>query len=132
MSMKPGQITRPSRISTTVAPSTGRSVPTRAMRSPSIKTSRVPSIPLAGSTTRPPLSSLFMFRSTSQQVQDSHAHRDAVANLLENHRIRTIRHLRSNLDPAVHRPRMHDHDVGLGQLEPRLRHPENSEVFSER
>ena len=40
-----------------VAPSTGRSRPTRAMRSPSISRSNTPSRPFAGSTTRPPFSS---------------------------------------------------------------------------
>src|ERR1043165_296989 len=103
MSMNPGQTTKPSGISTMVAPSAGRLGPTRA--------SPTPSIPLAGSTTRPPLSSLFMFRSTGQQVQDRHAHRDAVGDLVENHRVGPVRNLRRDLDAAVHRSRMHDHHV---------------------
>ena len=73
----------------------GRKVPTDAARCgrPSISTSYTPSIPFAGSTTRPPLSSLFMFRSARQQVQHRHPHGDAVGDLVEDHRIRDRRRL---------------------------------------
>jgi hypothetical protein len=60
MSMKPGQITRPAGMATTVASSAGRPAPIRTMRSPSIRMSRTPSMPFTGSTTRPPCSSFFM------------------------------------------------------------------------
>src|SRR5678815_1477580 len=132
MSMKPGQTIRPSGISVTVAPSAGRSTPTRAMRSPSMRMSRTPSIPFAGSMTRPPLSSLFMFRSAGQQVEDRHTHGDAVGDLVENHRVRTIGDLRRDLDAAVHRSWMHDHHVRLGQLRARLGHAEHVEVLAQR
>src|SRR2546427_6326202 len=60
MSIRPGHTTRPPGTSTTFTPSsTGSPRPTRAMRSPSISTSNVPSRPLAGSTTCAPFSSHF-------------------------------------------------------------------------
>src|ERR1051325_3053479 len=125
MSMSPGTTTKPFGMSTTVAPSAGRSFPTRAMRSPSISTSNAPSRPEAGSTTRPPLSSRFIFHSTRKQIQHGHPHRDAVGDLLENHRIGSVGDVGRDLDAAVHRTGMHDDDVGPGQLHPLLRHPEH-------
>ncbi len=56
MSIRPGVTSSPA-TSTTCADPTGRSAPTATMTPPSMRTSRVPSIPLTGSTTRPPLSS---------------------------------------------------------------------------
>src|SRR6185503_21086979 len=117
MSMKPGHTTNPEGTSTTVAPFTGRSRPPRAMRSPSISTSCTPSIPLAGSITRPPLSSFFMFGPARQQVQHGHPHRHAVGHLIEDDRVRAVGNLRGNLDTAVHGSRVHDHHVWLGQLQ---------------
>src|SRR4030095_3186825 len=105
--MKPGHTTNPEGTSTTVAPFTGRSRPTRAIRSPSISTSCTPSIPVAGSITRPPLSSFFMFGSAGQQVEDRHPHRDAVGDLVEDDRVRTVGDLGGDLHAAVHRPRVH-------------------------
>ena len=40
-----------------------------------------------------------------QQVQHRHPHRDAVGHLLQDHRIRAVRHLGVDLDAAVHRAR---------------------------
>src|SRR5688572_9006602 len=129
MSMNPGHTTNPGGISTTVAPFTGRSRPTRAMRSPSISTSCTPSIPFAGSMTRPPLSSFFMFGPARQQIQHRHTHRYAVSHLVEDDRIRTVGDLRGDLHAAVHRTGVHDHHVGLGQPQSCLGHPEHAEVL---
>src|SRR5215831_17817163 len=120
MSTKPGHTTSPSGISITVAPSTGRSTPTRAIRSPSIRTSRTPSIPLAGSTTRPPLSSLFMFSYACQEVKNRHPDGNAVGDLLENYRIGSVCDLRRDFYAAVHRTGMHDEHIGFGELQPRF------------
>src|SRR5688500_4460946 len=132
MSMNPGHTTSPAGMSMITAPSAGKSRPARAMRSPSMSTSYTPSIPLAGSTTRPPLSSFFMVRPSGQQVQDGHAHGDAVGYLNENHRVRTIRDLGSDLDAPVHRARMHDHHFRMRQPQARLGHPEHVEILAQR
>src|SRR6185436_7356902 len=120
MSMKPGHTMNPDGTSTTVAPLTGRSRPTRAMRSPSISTSWTPSIPLAGSTTRPPLSSFFMFHSAREEIENRHPHGDTVGNLVENDRVRAVGDFRGDLHAAIHGTRVHDHHVRLGQTQPRL------------
>src|SRR4029450_12579082 len=66
MSMKPGQMITFDGISTTVVSgSTGRSRPTREIRSPSSRRSNLPSRLLDGSTIRPPLSRRFILMSVS-------------------------------------------------------------------
>src|SRR5687767_11571829 len=129
MSTSPGTRTRPAGISTTVAPSAGISRPTRAIRSPSMSTSYAPSTPLRGSTTRPPLSSFFMVHPAREQIQNGHAHRHAVPHLIEDHRIRSVRHFRRDLDTAIHRAGMHDDHVGPREPQAALRHAEDAEVF---
>src|SRR5690349_7154431 len=132
MSIRPGTTITPDGTATTAAPLAGRSRPTRAMRSPSMSTSNAPSRPDAGSTTRPPLSSRFIFYSACEQVQHRHPHGDAVGDLLENHRIRSVGDVGRDLDAAVHRTGMHDDDVGPGERHPLLRHPEHVEVLAQR
>src|SRR6185503_6925016 len=133
MSISPGHTMKPAGISTTAVPaSTGRSRPTRAMRSPSISTSNVPSRPLAGSTSRPPLSSRFIFDSACQKVEHGHPHGDAVGDLLENHRIRTVGDVGRDLHAAIHRPRVHDDHVRLGAAYPGGGHAEHVEVLAQR
>ena len=46
-----------------------------------------------------------------QQVQDGHAHGDAVADLVEDQRAGQVGHLGGDLDPAVHGPGVHDQGV---------------------
>src|SRR6188508_162171 len=132
MSMRPGQSTRPLGTSTTVAPSTGRSRPTFAITAPSTRMSNAPSSPLAGSTTRPPLSSFFMFGSPGEQVEHRHPDRHAVGHLVEDHRAGAVGHLRRDLDAPVHRAGVHDHHVRTGQAQPRLGHAEHLEVLAQR
>src|SRR5919108_6683513 len=133
ISISPGTITNPRGTSTTWTPSpTGRSRPTWAIRSPSINTSRSPSIPFTGSTTRPPLSSRFILGSTGQQVQHGHAHRDAVGDLLENDGERAVGDLGRDFDAAVHRTRMHDDDVRPRPAQARFGHTEHVEVLAQR
>ena len=48
-----------------------------------------------------------------QQVEHGHPHRDAVRDLLEDHRVRAVGHLARDLDAAVHRPRVHHEHVLL-------------------
>src|SRR5271169_6728082 len=133
ISISPGQITRPRDISTTAASASAtRLFPTRAIRPSSISTSNMPSRPLAGSMTRPPLSSRFdmtaLLHTARQKVEHGHAHGDAVGDLLENDGIRTVGDLGRDLDPAIHRPRMHDDHVGLRALHALHGHPEDVEV----
>src|SRR5687768_12713402 len=128
MSINPGQTIKPCGMSTTVAPLALMFVPTSAMRSPSIRTSKIPSRPLAGSTTRPPLRRRFMLCATRQQIKNRHPYRDAVGDLVENHRRLAVGDFRRNLDAAIDRSGMHDDRVGLGPLDARLRHAEGGEV----
>src|SRR6478672_12884147 len=133
MSMRPGHTTRLGGISTTVTPAaTARSRPTSAMRSFSIRMSNTPSRPFTGSTTRPPLSSRFIFYSTRQQVQHGHADGDAVGHLLENHRIGAVRDFGGDFDAAIHRTRMHDDHVGLRAGNSLDRHAEEIEILAQR
>src|SRR3954454_23232957 len=132
MSMSPGHRTNPAGMATTVAPFAARSRPTPAMRPSSISTSNTPSRPFAGSTSRPPLRSRFIFNSARQKVEHGHAHGDAVGDLLENHRIGTVSHVRRDLDAAVHRPGVHDDDVGLRAAHAGRGHAEHVEVLPQR
>src|SRR2546425_933927 len=132
MSMNPGQMISPSGISTTWAPSAGRSRATRSIRSPSISTSNAPSTPLAGSTTRPPLSSLFMLGSAGQQVQDGHPDGHAVGDLIENHGVGTVGNFRRDLHASIHGTRMHDDRVRPRAADTLLRHPEDIEILAKR
>src|SRR5262245_12819034 len=133
MSISPGQTTSPAGMFTTWTPvSTGRSRPTRTIRSFSIRTSNAPSRPFAGSTTRPPLSSRFIFYSARQEVQHRHPDRHAVGDLLENHRIRPVRDFGRDLDAAVHRPGMHDDHVRFGAGDALDGHPEEVEILAQR
>ena len=54
--------------------------------------------------------------SAGEQVEHRHPHRDAVGDLLEDHRVGAVGDLRLDLDAAVHRPRVHDDHVRLGAL----------------
>src|SRR6185295_11658685 len=134
MSIKPGQITSPDGTSTTTVSRSGggRFFSTRAMRSPSISTSNAPSSPRAGSTTRPPLSSRFMFNPARQQIEHRHAHRHTVGDLFENHRIGPIGHFRGDLDAAIHRTGVHDDRVRPRQAHALLGHAEHVEVLAQR
>src|SRR5512134_1560502 len=135
MSISPGATTHPSGTSTTVAPSTGRPLPTRAIRPCSISTSAGPFRPLAGSTTSPPFNSSFtsgrlFFGATRQQVEDGHAHGDAVRDLLEDDGIGPVGHLGRDFHAAVHRAGMHDDGVVLRELRPLRRESELLEVLA--
>src|SRR5690349_1171479 len=132
ISMRPGTTPRPAGTSITVAPSTGRSRPTLAITPSVIRMSNAPSSPLTGSTTRPPLSSFFMFGSAGEQVQHRHPDRHAVGHLVEDHRVGAVGHFGGNLDAPVHRTRVHDHHVRLRESQPRLGHAEHLEVLAQR
>src|SRR4029077_10750837 len=134
MSMRPGHSTRPEATSTTcTSPSrTGKFFSTRAILPSSMRTSYTPSIPLAGSTTRPPLSSRFILRSACQQVQHGHPHRHPVGHLFKNHRVGPVSHLGSNLDAPVHGPGVHDDHIRAREGHAVLGHPEHVEVLAQR
>ena len=86
---------------------------TAAMRSPSSRTSRGASVPLAGSSTRPLLISSMRripFRRrvrADHQKQQGHAHGKPVGHLLEHARLRPVGHGGIDFQAANHRPRMH-------------------------
>ena len=52
-------------------------------------------------------------RAAQQQVEDRHAHRHAVRDLVEDHGVGTVRHLARDLDAAVHGAGMQDQHVLL-------------------
>src|SRR5207247_2926803 len=118
MSTRPGQTQCP--VASRTRPSEG--APPRpfsgkrrsAMRPSTTRRSMRSSVFVAGSITRPPLISKLAKRASRQQVQDGHPHGDAVGDLLQDDRIRAVRHRAVDLDAAVHRPGMHDDDVGAG------------------
>src|ERR1700747_2873492 len=111
--MKPGATTRP--VASKVSPfgdagesSEASTGPTRAMRSPSIQMLSLASVPLLGSRTRPFLMSsmggsfgILGFRSRCEhKEEDGHTHGQAVGHLIENARLRPIRHSRINFQAA--------------------------------
>src|SRR2546426_810839 len=117
MSTSPGQtqcpvasITRPSGA----APRPFSGARRSAMRPSTTRRSMTASVFVAGSITRPPLISKLAKSASRQEVQDGHPHGDAVGDLLQDHRIRAVGHGAVDLDAAVHRPGMHDDDVGAG------------------
>src|ERR1700719_403277 len=105
MSIKPGVTINPD-ASNSSAPAGDRSLPTPRMRPSSIHTSATPSNPDAGSITRP---FLMTSAATENPFEHRHPHRNAILNLIQNHRPLRIRHLRRNLAAPVDRSRMH-HD----------------------
>jgi len=62
-----------------------------------------------------------ILRLSPQQIENGHSHRDAVGDLLENDRVRTVGDLRGDLDAAVDRSGMHDQTIGLQQFRAFLR-----------
>src|ERR1700681_672632 len=67
-----------------------------------------------------------------QQIEHRHAHRDAVRDLLEDHRVGTVGQLARNLHSTVHRAGMHDDDVVFGGLEALGSEAEKLEVLAYR
>src|SRR5271154_557464 len=119
-SMKPGATIMPwaSKIS---APSAERFAPVFEMRSPSSKISRAASVSLAGSRTRP-----FLIRSirailcgmrrvrssaADQMVEQGHAYREAIGNLLEHAGLRPIGYGGVDFQAAHDRAGMQDQSV---------------------
>src|SRR5213594_148706 len=121
MSTNPGQTQWPAASSTFVpagttplspeAPLPGRAGRRSAMRPSTTSRSRRASVPVAGSMTRPPLISKLAKRSSRQQIEHGHPDGDPVGDLIENDRVRPIRHGAVDLHPAVHRAGMHDDGV---------------------
>src|SRR5215471_3995169 len=136
MSIKPGATTKPEASKASTPESTGN-LPGGAisLTRPSFsKTSLSASVFEAGSSTRP-----FLIRSMSsflggwfassgerrmraalrganhQQIQDGHAHGNAVGDLFEHRRLRSVRHFGSDFRATIDRARMQDQCVGLRQ-----------------
>src|SRR5580700_2905433 len=116
--MKPGATISP--VASKTSASAGAAIfpigATSLIFSPSSRTSSGPSVPLAGSMTRP-----FLIRSmgrflgfhfqrrmrvrfrcaVDEEIQNRHAHRNAVGDLLEHARARPIGDLRGDLDAPI-------------------------------
>ena len=96
----------------------------RTMRSPSIRTSDAASVPLAGSRMRPPVIRIMRRflcwvgrvrrRAAHKMEEQSHAHGEAVGDLLENAGLRTVGDGRIDFQAADHWAGMQDDRVGLG------------------
>src|SRR6266571_7801939 len=124
MSTNPGQTQWPEASSTFVPAGTApfATAPPRpcpegrlsAIRPSTTSRSRRASVPVAGSMTRPPLISKLAKGPSRQQVEHGHPHGDAVGDLIENDRVRPIRHGAVDLDPAVHRAGVHDDRIRPG------------------
>src|SRR5213593_191034 len=89
-----------------------------AIRPSSIHRSMTPSVFEAGSMTRPPLISNPAKGPPREEIQDGHPHGYAVRDLLEDDRVRPVRDGAVDLDAPVHRARMHDDGVRLGEARP--------------
>src|SRR6202521_2400933 len=141
----PSRSLRPSRPSRSVRSTTSATKPS------SISRSWAPSMPWLGSISLPFVISrrpegapgpaalavvtgisggLLMY--PGEQVKHGHPHRDAVGDLLEDHRVRPVGDLAGDLDAAVHRPRMHDDHVLGRAREPRAGQAEDLEVLLDR
>src|SRR6185436_20179504 len=138
MSIKPGVPTRPA-ASIVSAPLGFWILPSiRATAPSSISRSYDPSRPWLGSTIRPPwisrldMSGLLGRRDAGEQIEDRQPHRHPMRDLLEDHRVGAVRHVARDLDAAVHRARMHDDGVVLGQPEALAGEAEQPEVLLDR
>src|SRR6266851_3013639 len=137
--MKPGATINPV-ASNTSAPGAAWTLPgcaTSTIFSPSIRMSRGASVSVAGSITRPFLTSsmrrvLFICRAATllgrrfrhrmsailvragdEQEKQRHSNRNAVGHLLEHAGLRPVRNFWRDLDPAIHRPRVQYDCTGL-------------------
>src|SRR5579871_1536425 len=134
--MSPGRTSSPRASSTRASSPSAPEGPTAAIRPSSIRTSAGPTVPATGSTTVPPATSSPRSRAPSaaaprglrrlldlgrilglaardQQVEDRHAHGDAVGHLAHDHGVGPVGHLAGDLEPAVERPGMEDDHVRL-------------------
>ena len=50
---------------------------------------------------------------SSAQIKNSHAHRETIGDLVENHALQAVGDFAVDLDPAVDRSGMHDQTIGL-------------------
>src|SRR3989442_1241098 len=134
--MKPGATIIPpaSKMSVPGGAPTFPGGPTSAMRSPSRNTSLTASVLLAGSRTRPFLTSsmrgflgLRLCRrvrdiigsAANEQIQDCHAHGHAVRHLFKHAGLRPVGYLGRYLDAAIHRPGMQHDGIRLRAPQPR-------------
>ena len=71
-------------------------------------------------------------RVARQEVEHRHSYRDAVGYLGQDHAVRAVGDVAVDLDPPVHRARVHDDEVLRRAVEPLLGHAEDAIVFPER
>src|SRR5215475_13357606 len=119
MSTNPGATTSPF-IARTFASPGAMSWATLEITPSSQRTSSTPSVFVAGSTTRPPLSKSFMAGPSREQIEDRHADRDPVGDLVQDDGGGTVGDVAGHLDAAVDRPWVHHDRVALRPAEPIL------------
>ena len=71
-------------------------------------------------------------RASRQNAHHRHAYRDAERHLRQDHRLRAVRHRRIDFHAAVHRTRVHDDRIRLGQRQALRRQAVALEVFLRR
>src|SRR5690606_18232043 len=129
-STKPGATQQPAASITSASPSSAGAEPIAAMRPPSTRRSVISSRSLAGSSTRPPRIQILRMRPPSafapgpvagrpagEEVEHRHAHRDAVAHLVEDHARAVVGEVVRDLDAAVDRPGVHHDRVVLREAQ---------------
>src|SRR5262249_50413269 len=126
-SMRPGATTLPAAEITVVPCSTGMLRPTASILPSRMSRSAGPAPVPAGAIIRPPRTSRSLIGgsrfpdsgirtlpirpSPSQQIEHRHPHRHAVGYLRQDHAVRSVGDVAVDLDAAVHRPRMQDHQL---------------------
>src|SRR6202040_1510334 len=145
MSTSPGARHSPSAFTVSALHAVAeRSPPTAAIRSPSTMRSPVASSPFAGSSSRARRnSSRFTLvlghlgrtvaEIAGQDLEAGHAHRDPHLDLgADQAAVDVVGDLAADLDPPVHRTRMHDQRVGLGGAQFVVVEPEEVEILARR
>src|SRR5262245_32963607 len=131
MSTKPGATTSPF-IARTFASPGAMSCATFAIDPSSHRTSRTASVFVAGSTTRPPLSKSFMSGPSSrEQIEDRHADRDPVGDLIQDDGGGTVGDVARHLDAPVDGPRVHHDRIALRAAKALLGQAELLEVLTD-
>src|ERR1700704_2205842 len=141
MSINPGATILPAQLTMSVPSGTpaapmprleSRITPSAISTSPTMSRSRDGSIrrALASRIGRRSVSMMSRVRQVAgQRFQHRHAHRHSHFHLFADQRLRAVGDDGVDLDPAVHRPRMHHQRVGLGVSELLLVEAEIMEVF---
>src|ERR1041385_2536746 len=145
--MSPGATTLPTASSTLAPGSAGMLRPTASIRPSRRRTSATSSVPREGSMTRPPRISRSVIgparprggggapiggRSAGEEIEHRHPHGDAVGHLGEDDAVGAVGDVAVDLDAAVHRAGMENHQVLRRPLQSLPGDAEDPVVLAER